>query len=555
MIIERDVQIRMPDGIALRCNIYRPNDDKRHPVVMAMGIYGKDVHFEDAFTPQWRNLKKIYPALTGTESTGKYLRWENVDPERWVPHGYVVVTIDARGSGKTPGYLDPHSPQEARDYYDAIGWAGEQPWSSGRVGLIGVSYFAINQWRVAAMRPPYLAAIIPWEGGNDLYRDSNRHGGILSSGFRAAWWARQVLVNQHGSTESPYRDRETGERTTGPTSLTNAQMEANRAEPTARWRFELDDEWTRERTPRLEQIEVPLLTAANWGGAGLHLRGNFEGFVRASSTHKWLFAHIGTHYESFYLPRYVQIQQSFFDHFLKRIDNGWDREPKVQLAIRNVDGTAHMREETVWPLAGTEWKKFFLDADQQLSTTNSDISGSLSYEALGEGLSFSTGPFKELTEFTGPVVARLWVSTSTTDMDVFAALRVFDPDNKEVTFVGAHEHVPMALGWLRASHRKLDHEKSFPWRPFHSHDEIQKLEPNEVYALDVEIWPTSMVFPKGWRLVLTLKGEDFVVAPPGRMLHNDPDDRDAEEFGGNNTVYFGGDHASYLLMPLIPSKR
>jgi predicted acyl esterase len=137
-------------------------------------------------------------------------------------------------------------------------------------------------------------------------------------------------------------------------------------------------------------------------------------------------------------------------------------------------------------------------------------------------------------------------------MDIFAVVRMFDQNGQEAVFTGAHEKVPVALGWLRASHRKLDAMKSKPWRPYHSHDEIQKLVPGEVCELDVEIWPTSMVYPKGYRLVLTIKGHDFVVTPPGRMLHNHIEDRNPAEFGGKNTLHTGGVHTSFLLMPLIP---
>ena len=161
-------------------------------------------------------------------------------------------------------------------------------------------------------------------------------------------------------------------------------------------------------------------------------------------------------------------------------------------------------------------------------------------------------PFEQETEFTGPAALRLWISSSTRDMDIFAVLRVFDPQGQECTFIGAHEKVPMAHGWLRASHRKLDQQRTLRCRPYHAHDEVQKLEPGAVYPVDVEIWPTSMVFPKGYRLVLTLQGHDFVVTPPGRLLHDHPQDRNAEEFGGLNTVHTGGEHASCLLMPLIP---
>jgi predicted acyl esterase len=555
MIFDRDVPIPMQDGTVLRANVFRPDGAGPHPVVMALGAYGKDVHFEDAYNPQWKVLKQIYPGLDTDGSSGRHLRWEVVDPERWVPDGFVVIQVDARGTGKSPGYIDPFSLMETRDYYECIEWAGVQPWSNGNVGLIGVSYLAIKQWQVAALRPPHLKAIVPWEGSSDLYRDGARHGGILSHGFTHAWWPRQVLSNQYGSGDSTHRDRDTGERTTGP-SLPPAVLEGSRADhPGDRHRHPLDDAWNQERSPRLEAIEVPLLSAANWGGPGMHLRGNFEGWLRAGSQDKWLFAHIGTHYESFYLPRYVALQKRFFNRFLRGQANGWDDEPRVQLAIRRPDGTATLRPENEWPLARTQWTKLYLQADgEALAAKAPAQAAQASWRAQEGAVSFSTAPFTEDTEFTGPAALRLWVSSTTTDLDLFAVLRAFGPDGQEATFIGAHEKVPLAMGWLRASHRKLDAAKTLPYRPYHAHDEVQKLEPGKVYPVDVEIWPSCLVFPKGWRLVLTLQGHDFVVTPPGRLLHNHPQERDAAEFGGTGTVHTGGQQSSYLLLPLIPAR-
>src|ERR1700679_2847340 len=216
MIVENNVAIPMNDGQFVRANIYRPEGSDRYPVLMAMGIYGKDVHFEDGYKPQWDILEKLNPGIAKNGSTGKYLRWELIDPERWVPDGYVVIAVDSRGSGQSPGYLDPFSSRETQDLHDAIEWAGIQSWSSGKVGLIGISYYAIKQWQAAALQPPHLAAICPWEGGCDLYRDWSHHGGIFSNHFPEAWWPRQVLPNQHGNGATHHRDRDTGLTTTGP---------------------------------------------------------------------------------------------------------------------------------------------------------------------------------------------------------------------------------------------------------------------------------------------------------------------------------------------------
>lgn len=552
LIFEKDVEIPMRDGLRLRANVYRPHAEGRYPVVLAHGVYGKDVHFRDGFKPQWEVLNRLYPGLTTDGSTGRFLRWETADPERWVPDGYVLVSVDSRGSGKSPGYLDPFSPTETMDHYELIEWAGVQDWSNGKVGLLGVSYFAIKQWQVAALQPPHLAAIVPWEGASDFYREWCRHGGILSNSFSEAWLPRQVSVNQNGNGESPLRDPDTGERTTGP-ALEPRLLAGNMADHMGDLhRHELDDAWHRERSPDLSRITVPVLSAGNWGGPGLHLRGNVEGFLNAGSTQKWLQLHVGTHYESFYLPEFIALQKRFFDHFLKGIDNGFDKELPVRIAIRHPDGPV-WRKETAWPLPHTCWTEYYLDVVSGLSTDASGKSSRLSFNATGEGIEFVTKPFEQETEFTGPVALKLFVSSSTTDADIFATLHLIDLQGREVRFIGAHEEVPVARGWLRASHRRLDHERSKPYRPFHSHDYIEKLEPRRVYELDIEIWPTSVVCPAGYRLALSLKGCDFQYETRGRILHDSPRDRPPPEFAGETTVHCGGETASFLLMPLIPS--
>ena len=550
LVFEKDVAIPMTDGTVLRANVFRPDTTGRFPVVMAKGAYGKDVHFRDGYGPQWERLKEIYPDLDQNGTTGRFLRWETVDPERWVPDGYAVITVQSRGSGKSPGYLDPYSPTETQDYADAIEWAGVQPWSNGKVGLLGVSYYATKQWQVAALQPKHLAAIIPWEGCCDFYREWSRHGGIRT-GFPVDWWPRQIRPNQHGNGANTRLDPDTGEQPNGP-SLSAAELEANRSVfPDDILEHVLDDDWYRERTPDFDRITVPLLSAGNWGGPGLHLRGNIEGFLAAASTDKWLSVHIGTHFESFYLPEYVAMQKRFLERYLKDVPNGWDEEPRVRISVRGPDG-AERRMEHEWPLARTEWQKWYFDAGtSSLTPAEPSVATSATYEALGDGIDFSTPPFETETEFTGPLMARFFVSSSTTDLDLFATLRLMDPDGSEVVFVGAHEPTPVTRGWLRASHRKLDPDRTLPYRPYHSHDEIRKIEPGDIIPLDVEIWPTSIVCLPGYRLVLTIAGRDFEYDVPGRMLHNDPIDRPEAEFGGVNTLHTGPDHLCYLLLPHI----
>jgi len=177
----------------------------------------------------------------------------------------------------------------------------------------------------------------------------------------------------------------------------------------------------------------------------------------------------------------------------------------------------------------------------------------------------------EATEITGPVAARLHISSSTQDADIFLVLRLFSPDMKEVVFQGALDpHTPIGQGWLRASHRKLDKKLTLPFRPYHTHDEKQPLRPGQVYQLDIEIIPTCIVAPKGYRLALSVRGRDYIYPGGsggklsnmkneftgcGPFLHDDPRDRPMEIYGGETTIHIGDGKESFVLLPVIPTKR
>ena len=566
MRIERDVPIAMDDGVILRADVFRPDDDRPCPVIMTHGPYAKGLAFQEGYAYMWQALARDHPdALEG--SSNRYQNWETVDPEQWVPDGYACVRVDSRGGGRSPGYLDMFSPREIQDFAACIEWAGEQAWSTGKVGLLGISYYAMNQWLVAALRPRHLAAMCPWEGSSDFYREFARHGGILNV-FASGWAPAQVFRVQHGVGERGPRDPNTGEPVAGPETLDEAELAANRADLAEQLRSHtLCDEFYRRRAPDLSRIEVPLLSAGNWAHH-LHTRGNVEGYLQASSREKWLEVHGLEHWTLFYSDYGVQLQKRFFGHFLKGEDTGWGAQPPVTLNVRHVDGTFETRGESEWPLARTAWTRMYLDTASGRLEAQAPSDGSLSFPALGEGATFTTPPLDEPLEITGPAAAKLFVASSTEDADLFLSLRVLDPEGKDVTFVSAMDpRGVVSFGCLRASHRRLDLDRSLPHRPFHPHDAREPLTPGLVVELDVEIWPTSVVVPVGYRLALTVQGRDFELPGEGPwpefngvqmrghgiFVHRDERDRPAEIFGGTTTLVSGGSQASYLLLPVIPA--
>jgi predicted acyl esterase len=519
LLVEQDVMLPTRDGGTVCANVFRPAAEGRYPVIITMGPYPKDIHFSEWNPTAWRHVPEQGPRM----------HWETVDPDWWVPHGYVVIRCDSRGTGKSPGRARLLSRAEAEDFSDAIEWAGTRPWSNGKVAVMGISYFAMTAWRVAAQQPPHLAAIVPWEGAVDLYRDVNRHGGIFSDGFIRAWT---------GHRRERARDAEAaeaGELPLPPETYVDLYALNN---------------------PTLSDIRVPLLSAGNWGGAGLHLRGNVEGYLGAGSTHKFLQIHVGDHVVPFYSLEGRLLQLRFLEYFLRGVDTGITREPPIRLAIRDDGERYRWRYEDAWPIPRTAWTAYHLDAaggtlSPGLPRATASVAYSAEREAADCSATFSTAPFTDDTEVTGPIALHLWVSSSTTDADVFAVVRNVAPDGTQVTYPGPLPEglrIAAAYGWLRASHRKLDAARSTPYRPFHPHDEIQKLTPGEPVPLAIEIWPTSTVFARGHRLVLEIGSRDD---PASMFQHSDPRDRVQV---GTNTLHTGGRFDSHLLLPIIPSR-
>jgi uncharacterized protein len=569
MQIDWDAPIKMDDGVVLRADVFRPVGDGKYPVILSYGPYAKGLSFQEAYKANWMRLTQAAPeVLEG--SSNKYQNWELLDPEKWVPDGYVLVRVDSRGAGCSPGVIDVWSPRETRDIYECVEWAGTQPWSNGKVGLNGISYYAMNQWQVGALQPPHLAALCMWEGSSDYYRELCRHGGILCD-FIDSWYNRQVMSVQYGVGERGAKSVVTGAPVTGPETLSEEELKKNRADCAGEAeRRELLDDYYRARIPDYSKITAPMLSAANWGGQGLHPRGNFEGYLRAGAKQKWLEVHGHTHFTHFYSNYGDALQRKFYDHFLKGEDNGWEKQPKVALNIRSPGEKFELRAENEWPLARTQWTKYYLqpkgngfgpDAPAEATT--------ITYETTGDGITFLTPAMTKEIEITGPVAAKLWVASDTTDADLFVVLRVYDPAGKEVVFIGSNDpRTPVGLGWLRASHRKLDPKETKPYRPFHTHDEKQPLTPGVPVELDIEIWPTSIVVPVGYRLGFTVRGKDYeydgtdaavpFAAYPmkgvGPFTHTNPKDRPPEIFGGKNTLHIEKGKEPYVLLPIIPPK-
>ena len=367
---------------------------------------------------------------------------------------------------------------------------------------------------VASQRTPsHLKAIVPWEGLTDSLRDALQHGGIPETRFLRGWLK--------GSLARGAGDYIVAE---GPAMM---------------------DEAVRNPFP-LENIEVPALVCASWSNHGLHSRGSFEGFTRISSRDKWLYTHGGPEWEAYYSPDALEWQKSFLDHFLKGENNGFERRPRVRLAVRRSKEDADIRGEESWPPDRVRCTPLFLDIEHGLLTPDAPPDEqSRHYDAETRAAVEFTLRFDRRTEVTGPMALTLWVAAEDADdLDLYVGVRKFDRDGHEVLFYGKdgiHDGV-VALGWLRVSQRHLDPERSKPGRPFLSHDRSEKIRPGEVVAVEIEILPSSTLFEPGESLRLVIGGREIVEQL--RFGHDDTVNH------GAHVVYAGGVYPSHLLIPI-----
>ncbi len=524
MIIERNVPVAMRDGINILVDVFRPADKRLAPPIIAWTPYGKH-----------QNGLATYSANPGcgvtADMVSAYATFEGPDPLYWVQHGYALVHADIRGTWHSGGDATFVSPENAQDFYDLIEWAGTQLWSSGKVGASGVSYLAASQWRVAELRPPHLAAINPWEGRADTYRELARHGGIPDTWF---WWNR--IIPNWGTSSTRIEDlrRETIEHP-------------------------LYDAFWQSKCAQFEKIDTPAFIVACWGDQGLHARGTLEGFRRISSKDKWLLVHGRKKWAHYYTRENVAQLKDFFDHFLKGQDTPVTSWPRVRVEVRERYFLGETRPYAGWPIPGTQYQKLFLDAtDGSLQNAPVTRSGSVSYSALASGPGRHRAEFefvfKAATTLVGHMRLHLVVGTDVAeDMDLFVGVYKFDAQGNHVPFAfySFFEDGPVALGWLRASHRELDPQRSTEFLPVLKHTQELKLTPGARTPVDIEIWPSGTQFAAGDRLRLIVQGTDLQkyskIRDPVYFRHEDSANV------GQHILYTGGAEVSYLLVPVVPT--
>jgi uncharacterized protein len=522
--IFRNAEVRLRDGVRIFVDVYRSSGTSRGqniPVILGWSPYGKHNTRDHLMWPE----ADVAPGWIS-----QYTAFEAPDPVYWCERGFAVVYADPRGCWYSEGEQRHGGMGEAQDCFDLIEWLEAQAWCNGRVGMSGVSYLTAIQWQVAALRPRALAAINPWEGFSDWYREFALHGGIPETSFV-------------------------------PRGCANLQWSTTRTEDTPAnvAAHPLHDAYWRSKDIALEQITTPAWVVASWADQGLHLRGTLEGYRRIGSRQKWLKVHGRKKWHYYYRPDSLARQAEFFSHFLRREGKAVPAWPRVRIEVRERADVGELRDETAWPIADTRHERLHLEAGGEgnglLNAVPVARESTSRYDpTTADGRAVFDHRFTAPTEITGGMVLHAWVEAiDADDMDLFVAIHKLDAEGRFVPFIfyAMSEDGPVALGWLRASHRALDTTRSRPDMPVHPHDHEQLLAAGEVVPVDIEIWPSSTRFEAGETLRLVVMGRDTVkpsVPNAPFALHEKTRNR------GTHVIHAGGRYDSYLQIPVIPRR-
>lgn len=552
ILLERDVPIRLRDGVTIYADVFRPVGNDVCPAILAWSPYGKEIGGQ---------MLDDVPLRSGVplDATSGLEKFEGPDPAYWVAHGYAVVNPDKRGAYMSEGNLLYWGHEDALDGCDVIEWIASQKWCNGKVGMSGNSWLTVSQWFIAAERPEHLAAIAPWEGFCDHYRESGTRGGIPTPEFPEM--IAETFSSAHGMLEDQ------------PRMIVEKPF--------------LCDYWL-DKAARVENIDIPAYVVASYTNS-VHTHGTFAGYRRMASKEKWLRVHNTNEWFDYYTPENVDDLRRFFDHYLKGMDNGWEKTPKVRLSVLNPGGRDIVgRAEDEFPLARTVYRKLYLsaaDSTLQASLPQQEITDIYQSAAKDNKVTYRYRMDKP-TEITGYMKLHLWVSAPDhDDMDLAVRVEKLSKDGQPLPDRAGNRIV--ATGQLRVSMRQLDTLRTTEAEPYYTFTGEQKLKPGEIVPVEIEIWPMGLFFEKGEILQLTVgayqpekaaipfgsakitvpeEGFTYMPGQPVKMMTlggdatecADPSEvvtSPATHNVGRHCIYTGGRYDSYLYIPEIPAKE
>ena len=543
VLCEYGVEVPVSDGSKLTANIFRSrkadSEGLRLPVIMCAHPYDNRLTADQGNTP-FKGPPQQYRIIpqTGRPRFSSLTSWESPDPNFWVAAGYAVVNLNLPGYANSEGKPTVFSADQARGYHDAIEWVAQRPWSTGKVGLNGVSFLAISQYYVAAGTgyghpPPSLCAISPWEGLSDPYMDVFAPGGVSEVGFPAFWWSTEVKGTINGTVED--------------------FIESEGSIPTEFIpRHPLYDEFWKSKVPDLAAIRLPMLVCASFSDHNLHTQGSFRAFERATSEHKWVYTHRTGKWDAYYSAEVQQLTQRFMDYFVKGdTSNGFIDTPRVRLEVRkSIDEIHDVRAEGEWPLARTTYQKLYLAGDGQLDPAAPSPPDSISIDGKKGEHRFRL-TFDTATELTGYMKLRLRValeddhSPAIDDLGLFAYVFKLGKAGEVQPFRGSvgSSVDSVTRGYGRVALRKLNPDLSSDPCPVIAADGFQPVGPGEVVTLDLALFASSTWFDAGESIELAVATHEIVPSAPYQ--------KDTSHHRGRCRLHFGGDHDAYLLVPKV----
>ncbi|KAK5994366.1 Cocaine esterase [Cladobotryum mycophilum] len=508
ILFERDTPVKLRDGTTVYADIYRPVDETaKSPVVIAWSPYGKE-------GGRGNQVLDDFPFRMAVplEKLSEWQKWEGPDPAEWVQHGYAIVNPDPRGVGKSEGNIYQFGSQEGRDGADVVDWVGSQSWCSGKVALSGNSYLSISQWFIAAERPKHLAAIAPWEGSSDLFREALTAGGVLTSPAMSF----NLQLMQVNAGENTWEN-------------TVAMLLKHRQH----------GEYHDDKRARVENIDVPAYVVASWSNP-IHTWGTFCAYGRLDSE-KWLRVHDTWEWPDYYEDANIADLRRFFDYYLKGIDNKWPETPRFRAKILDTSiPTAKSGSNFVssaFPPPEMKPQKLWIDGISKTFTAKEPDHMSRHDCRRGSDVSF-TYTFSKDVILCGPVQLLMPLSVSgSEDCDVFircgkistkgnmcSQLVVpFQKFYQSSVIRFAHRlginQVKVLFyegpkGQVRISHRETDPKLSCPGFPISRLDKRSPVRASEVAQVQLPLTPIGMRFAAGEKLEVRISLSDDSVMPP-----------------------------------------
>lgn len=523
-IFQRDVAVKMRDGVVIYCDIFRPVDTQgeKIPAIVCWGTAGKGGmnnmldHITEGSVFGMETDPEVKPRLgIPMDATSGMQAWECPDPAYWVQYGYAVINADPRGVFNSEGDIQYFGPVDGADIYDFVEAVAQMDWCSGKVATAGCSWYAMVQLYSASVRAPHLACIAPLEGHGDLYHEEYVKGGI------------------------PIDTSMPNERSFGHGRIENLYAMVDKCPL-------FNDYWESKRAD-VGRIDLPVYMVGSFTGH-IHAHGALEAFHGIASEKKWMRIHKTQEWVDLWDDTKQDDLRRFFDHYLKGIENGWEDTARFRYSVLDFEGEA---EENVpsqcFPPKGLKTRQYFLDASSGTMQPGSVAhTASVSYDSEAGGrLEFRLKVTREMLTI-GYFAVKLWVSAETADdMDLFVRVTQISADGSIPYHDARFYKYTGPDGRLRVSHRRLDGEKSTFERPYHDHRTQEKLQQGQIVPVEIELWPTSMRWHEGQTLLLTVAGFDDCPYPPGDRPRCRPDNH------GMHTVYTGGTYDSYLLIPEV----